>query len=55
MENILLDSEYNAKLADFEYCKTLLIACDEEKSGTLFYVAPEMFGDSDFNTIKSDI
>lgn len=54
-ENILLDSHLNAKLCDFGYCRTRIRAGDENKNGTLFYSAPELFCSGPFNTLKSDI
>lgn len=54
-ENILLDSEYNAKLTDFGFAKTNEIAGDDEKNGTLFYAAPELFVRGKYNTFKTDI
>lgn len=54
-ENILLDSNFNAKICGFWYCKTTLITGDNEKGGTLFYAEPEMFNDGEFTPLKSDI
>lgn len=54
-ENILIDSNFNAKLTDFGYCRTTLIAGDESKSGTLYYAAPELFASGEFDTRKTDI
>ncbi|KAK8897504.1 hypothetical protein M9Y10_015460 [Tritrichomonas musculus] len=54
-ENILLDSDLNAKLADFGFTKTNEIAGDEAKSGTLYYAAPELFVRGEYNTLKADI
>lgn len=54
-ENILLDSEYNAKLTDFGFAKTNEIAGDDEKNGTLFYAAPELFVRGKYNIFKTDI
>ena len=54
-ENILLDSQLNAKLCDFGYCRTTFTAGDEAKNGTLYYAAPELFRKGQFDTLKSDI
>lgn len=54
-ENILLDSRFTVKLCDFGFCRTHVIAGDEEKKGTLFYAAPELFKQGKFNTLKADI
>lgn len=55
LENILLDSEFNAKLTDFGYCKTKKIMGDYSKSGTLYYAAPELLVHGKYNTLKADI
>lgn len=55
LDNILLDSNLNAKLTDFGYCKTQEKMGDDSKSGTLYYAAPEMFIRGEFDTLKSDI
>lgn len=54
-ENVLLDEDLNAKLCDFGYCRTDIIAGDESKNGTLYYAAPELFHKGQFNTLKTDI
>lgn len=54
-ENILIDSDLNAKLADFGYCRTTLFAGDDSKFGTLYYASPELFVNGEFDTLKSDI
>lgn len=54
-ENILLGKNYSAKLCDFGYSRTSLIAGDESKNGTLYYAAPELFFKGNFDTLKSDI
>lgn len=55
-ENILLDSNYNAKLCDFGFSQTKIIQDNEDfKRGTLFYAAPELFHPGKFNTLKTDI
>lgn len=54
-ENILLDEFYNPKITDFGYCRTMTIADEEDKKGTLNYAAPELFIKGQFNTLKSDI
>lgn len=54
-ENILLGKNYCAKLCDFGYSRTSLIASDESKNGTLYYAAPELFFKGNFDTLKSDI
>ncbi|OHT03626.1 CAMK family protein kinase [Tritrichomonas foetus] len=54
-ENVLLDKDMNPKLSDFGYSKMKQIGGDHEKSGTLFYAAPELFKRGDFDTFKSDI
>lgn len=54
-ENIMIDSDFNAKLSDFGYCRTTLVAGDEAKCGTLYYAAPELFINGEFDTLKSDI
>lgn len=55
LENILLDSNFNAKLADFGFCQTEITVGDNAKNGTLYYAAPEMFFTGNFNPLKSDI
>lgn len=54
-ENILLDSNFNAKLTDFGFSKTEIISGNESKSGTLYYAAPELFIKGQYNSIKTDI
>lgn len=54
-ENILLDSNLNAKLCDFGYCRTHVIEGDSFKNGTLYYAAPELFHSGCFNTLSADI
>lgn len=54
-ENILLGKNYTAKLCDFGYSRTTLVAGDESKNGTLYYAAPELFYKGNFDTLKSDI
>ena len=55
VENILLDSNLDAKLCDFGYCRTRKIGGNESKNGTLYYAAPELFINDQFNTLKTDI
>lgn len=54
-ENVLLDSNFSPKLCDFGFCNTNLIAGDDSKNGTLYYSAPELFTDGEYNTLKVDI
>lgn len=54
-ENILLDSNLNAKLCDFGFCRTRTRGGDEHKNGTMFYSAPELFRLGQFDTLKTDI
>lgn len=54
-ENILLDSDFNAKLTDFGYSKTKKVAGDESKNGSLYYAAPELFFRGNFDPLKTDI
>lgn len=54
-ENVLLDSNFSPKLCDFGFCNTNLIADDDSKNGTLYYSAPELFMEGDYNTLKADI
>ena len=42
LENILIDREFNLKLADFGYAVYTNIECIEEYRGTLTYMAPEI-------------
>ena len=54
-ENVMMDANGTPKLTDFGYCHLTLIAGNDEKSGTLFYAAPELFYSGLFNTQKADI
>ncbi|KAK8840272.1 hypothetical protein M9Y10_030826 [Tritrichomonas musculus] len=54
-ENILLDENLNPKLCDFGYCKISLKAGNESKNGTIYYGAPELFVEGEFDTQKTDI
>ena len=55
LENILLDSNFNPKLADFGFSKNKLIMGDNSKTGTIYYAAPELFKRGNYNTLKADI
>lgn len=54
-ENILLTEDYTPKLCDFGFCRTIFIAGNESKYGTLFYAAPELFYKGKFDPFKTDI
>jgi serine/threonine protein kinase len=54
-ENVIIDGSGRAKLGDFGYAKTEAFAGDDEKSGTLMYAAPELFGAGRYHTQKADI
>ena len=54
-ENILLDENLIAKLCDFGYTRTSVVAGNESKNGTLYYAAPELFRQGKFDTLKTDI
>lgn len=54
-ENIIIGSNDHIKLIDFGYSHTELMAGDQEKSGTLYYAAPELFKQGSFNTHMADI
>ena len=54
-ENVMMDENGTPKLTDFGYCHTSLMCGNDEKSGTLFYAAPELFLSGLFNTQKTDI
>jgi serine/threonine protein kinase len=54
-ENVILDKHGNAKLIDFGFAKREPIAGDDDKSGTLVYVAPEMLLRGPYDTRKVDI
>jgi serine/threonine protein kinase len=54
-ENVLLDSEGNAKLIDFGFAKRQEIAGDDEKSGSLIYAAPEILMPGAYRPQKADI
>lgn len=43
------------KLGDFGYVRTSLIAGDDDKRGTEYYAAPELFHKGTFYTLKTDI
>lgn len=55
LDNIVIDSNFNAKLSDFGYSQTEPICSDELKFGTLLYAPPELFIKGDFWTFKADI
>jgi MAP/microtubule affinity-regulating kinase len=54
-ENVVIDGSGRAKLGDFGYAKTETFAGDDEKSGTLMYAAPELFGTGWYHTQRADI
>lgn len=54
-ENIIIGRNDHIKLIDFGYSHTEVLAGDQEKSGTLYYAAPEMFKKGTFNTQMADI
>jgi serine/threonine protein kinase len=54
-ENIVLDSEGNAKLIDFGFAKRGTVAGDDEKSGSLVYAAPEILSQGPYSPQKADI
>jgi serine/threonine protein kinase len=54
-ENSILDASERAKLTDFGFTKCSEIAGDEEKLGTLVYMAPELLKRRTFDTQKADI
>lgn len=54
-ENILLDENLSPKLCDFGYCRLSTTAGNDCKNGTLFYGAPELFVEGEFDTLKTDI
>ncbi|KAK8876288.1 Serine/threonine-protein kinase brsk1 [Tritrichomonas musculus] len=54
-ENIILTKHNNAKLCDFGFCRTIFVAHDESKYGTLYYAAPELYITGDFDPFKADI
>lgn len=54
-ENILLTENYIPKLCDFGFCRTIFVAGNESKYGTLFYAAPELFYKGKFDPFKTDI
>lgn len=54
-ENILLDSSFSPKLCDFGFCRDKSIAGDDDKNGTLYYAAPELFVKGQFDPKKVDI
>lgn len=55
LDNILVDSEFNAKLCDFGFSQMQPIGDDDNKMGTLMYAPPELLCEGDFLTLKADI
>lgn len=56
LENIFVDDENNAKLADFGCCETPESRKRRiENKGTLYYAAPEMFENGSFDNRPADI
>ena len=53
LENCLLDSKFNLKLADFGLASK--VAETHECAGTLSYMAPEVIKQADHNTISADV
>lgn len=54
-DNILLDHNFSPKLCDFGFAKMTKTAGDDGKNGTLYYAAPELFFEGEFDTLKADI
>lgn len=54
-ENILLTQNNFAKLCDFGFCRTTVVAGDDSKYGTLYYASPELYETGKFDPFKADI
>jgi serine/threonine protein kinase len=54
-ENVVFDVHGNAKLIDLGYCKEKLIGSELDKSGTLYYAAPEILSQGKYNTHSADV
>ena len=54
-ENILFDASHTPKLTDFGYCHRCRIGSQKDKSGTLFYAAPQLLRKGNFDTHKADV
>jgi serine/threonine protein kinase len=54
-DNVVLTADGNAKLIDFGFAKIEPIVGPDDKSGTLQYAAPELFGPCPFRPQKADI
>ncbi|CAD8124672.1 unnamed protein product [Paramecium sonneborni] len=55
IENILFDSEYNLKIADFGFATEYLGLINDFHGGTLPYMAPELFEKREYDGSKVDV
>jgi serine/threonine kinase 33 len=54
-ENVVFTAEGAVKLIDFGYAKDKRVGTDEDKSGTLWYAAPEMLTLGKYDTHMADV